>query len=47
MITESGIAQYSMLPEEFAEIICQCAANGATLIGGCCGTDPEYISLLK
>ena len=47
VITENGIAQYSMLPGEFAEIIRQCAANGATLIGGCCGTDPEYISLLK
>ena len=30
----------------FADIICQCAANGATLIGGCCGTDVPHIEAL-
>ena len=47
VITEGGIAQYDMDPAEFADILTQCGKNGATLIGGCCGTTPEYISLLK
>ena len=34
---------YPMSPEEFAEIMAQCAENGATLLGGCCGTAPEFI----
>ena len=41
-ISESGIAVYSQTPDEFADIMSQCAANGATLLGGCCGTDPKY-----
>ena len=44
VINEAGIAEYSMTPEEFADILLQCANNGATLLGGCCGTTPEYIS---
>lgn len=47
VIDSAGIAQYDMQPEEFARILQQCSANGATLIGGCCGTDPNFISLLK
>ena len=47
IIDSAGIAQYDMQPEEFARILQQCSANGATLIGGCCGTDPSFISLLK
>lgn len=47
VITGSGIAEYDLSPAVFAEILAQCVQNGATLIGGCCGTDPEFISLLK
>ena len=46
-INASGIAEYSQTPEEFSEIIAQCKQNGATLLGGCCGTSPVYISTLK
>lgn len=28
---------------QFAAILLACAENGANLIGGCCGTTPEYI----
>ncbi len=38
-----GIAHYDQTPEEFAAIMAQCKANGAVLLGGCCGTAPEYI----
>ena len=43
-INMQGVAEYSMGPEEFAAIVRQCAENGATLLGGCCGTDPEFIA---
>lgn len=46
VINAQGIAEYAMTPEEFTSIIAQCAANGGTLLGGCCGTDPDYISQL-
>ncbi len=46
VINARGIAEYAMTPAEFASIMTDCAANGATLLGGCCGTDPAYISAL-
>ena len=46
IIGMDGIARYSMEVEEFAGICAQCSHNGATLIGGCCGTSPEFIRLL-
>lgn len=46
IIGMDGIASYSMQPEEFAGICAQCAANGATLLGGCCGTAPEHLRSL-
>ena len=46
VIDQFGQAQYDMGPEEFAAICAQCAENGATLLGGCCGTDPEFIRAL-
>lgn len=42
-IVEGGVAQYPMLPKEFAKIQSDCAAMGARLLGGCCGTTPDYI----
>ena len=46
-IDERGMAVYSQTPEEFADILSQCKRNGATLIGGCCGTDPGFLKALK
>ena len=46
VIDAQGQAQYSMLPSEFAEVMHLCQENGATLLGGCCGTDPEFIRQL-
>ncbi len=47
VIGEDGLARYDMKPDAFAAIMDQCAAMGATLLGGCCGTDPGYIAALK
>ena len=47
IIDENGIAVYGQSPEEFSEIIRQCQNNGATLLGGCCGTAPEYIHAIR
>lgn len=44
VINENGIAQYSMAANEFGRIMGQCAENGAMLLGGCCGTSPQFIS---
>ncbi len=46
-IDASGIAVYAQTPEEFAGIMRQCKQNGAALLGGCCGTAPEYIRAIK
>jgi len=46
-INLQGQAEYSMGVEEFAEIVRQCKQNGSTLLGGCCGTDPEFIRALQ
>ena len=47
VIGEDNLPHYPMEPAEFADIVSQCAAMGATLLGGCCGTAPEYIAAMK
>lgn len=47
VIDSSGIAQYSMGAEAFAEILLSCKQMGATLLGGCCGTTPGHIAAIK
>lgn len=47
VIGEDQLAHYPMGPEEFAGIVADCAAMGARILGGCCGTAPEYIARLK
>jgi methionine synthase I (cobalamin-dependent) len=36
-----------MMPKEFGAIMKDCRAMGASLLGGCCGTDPLFIEELK
>jgi 5-methyltetrahydrofolate--homocysteine methyltransferase len=38
--------QYDMGPEAFAAAMLPCLEAGATILGGCCGTSPEYIRAL-
>ena len=47
VIGEDNLAHYPMGPEEFSQILWECANMGATLLGGCCGTAPEYIAAVK
>ncbi len=37
---------YSMGPEAFAKAMEECVKAGASIVGGCCGTGPEYIAAL-
>lgn len=47
VIDAQGQAQYDMTAADFAAVIRDCANNGATLLGGCCGTDPSYIAAIQ
>ena len=40
---ENGNTVYDVGPDEFAECMKKIAEAGATILGGCCGTDTEYI----
>ena len=46
-ISDSGEAVYSMESGEFAQHIERLVEAGASLIGGCCGTTPEFIEALR
>lgn len=46
VIDSTGQAQYSMEPERFVDILLQCRQNGAALLGGCCGTTPDFLAAL-
>ena len=47
VIGSDGIPVYPQSPEEFAQIVKDCRRNGASVLGGCCGTGPEHIAALK
>ena len=46
VIKEDGLAHYDMSPLDFAAVVQDCLAMGATLVGGCCGTTPAHIAAL-
>ncbi len=46
VMDEHGQAHYSMGAEQFAAAMKRLVENGAQIVGGCCGTTPEYIRLL-
>ena len=46
-IGEDQLPHYPMMPKEFGAIMKDCRAMGASLLGGCCGTDPRFIEELK
>ena len=47
VIGDDGIPHYPQSPEEFASIVTDCRRNGANVLGGCCGTAPEFIAAVK
>lgn len=42
-----GSCVYSMTPTRFARAMGDLVRGGARIIGGCCGTDPDYIRALS
>ena len=46
VIGPDQLPHYGMQPEDFTAILTDCRAMGANLLGGCCGTDPEFIAQL-
>lgn len=46
-IDDQGNAIYNMTPETFAESMKRLIECGANVVGGCCGTTPECIRLVK
>ena len=47
VIGPDNLPVYPMGPEEFAGIVADCAAMGASILGGCCGTTPAHIAAVK
>ena len=45
-IRGSGLDGSDADPQEYLEYAREWVASGATIIGGCCGTTPEHISVL-
>jgi 5-methyltetrahydrofolate--homocysteine methyltransferase len=43
---EKGETVYDETPEHFAAVVPELVAQGANLVGGCCGTTPEHIAAL-
>jgi len=43
----NGEAVYKQKPEQFSSYTKEFVENGVRLIGGCCGTTPEFISAVK
>ncbi len=46
-VTSEGITYYEQTPAEFAADAKQIHQAGADMIGGCCGTTPEFIQAVK
>ena len=45
--SENGETVYDVLPEEFAEDVLSAVNDGVRIVGGCCGTTPEYIKAVS
>lgn len=45
-LDEEGMTVYDMDSDTFAEEMIQVVESGASILGGCCGTTPEYIEKL-
>ena len=47
VIGDDKLPHYPMEPEEFSNILADCHTMGASLLGGCCGTDPTFIAQMR
>ena len=46
-VCECGKTHYNVYPDEFSSVVAEAVAMGVSIVGGCCGTTPEYISSLS
>ncbi|MBQ3347244.1 MAG: homocysteine S-methyltransferase family protein [Synergistaceae bacterium] len=46
-VMRDGVSHYDVTPDEFAEISVKFAEFGVNILGGCCGTTPQHIALMK
>lgn len=46
-VHEDGVDRYSDTPEIMAALAPKLVAAGACIVGGCCGTSPEYITAIR
>ena len=46
-VVKDGVTQYSFTADEFSSHGTEIAKSGGAVLGGCCGTNPDYIRLLK
>ena len=42
-----GVTTFDITPEEYAEVMGELANSGINILGGCCGTNYDYIRLLS
>ncbi|MCR4594189.1 MAG: homocysteine S-methyltransferase family protein [Clostridiales bacterium] len=45
-VSVNGVTTYNVTPDGFTDIQKQNVINGATAVGGCCGTTPAFIRML-
>ncbi len=45
-LPDPATGEYSVTPEEFADELAAAPELGVTILGGCCGTSPDYIRAL-
>ena len=46
-IVNNGKTEYPLVAEDFSDIMVKISQMGASILGGCCGTTPKHIKLLK
>ena len=45
--SENGKTFYDVLPDEFSDEVLSAVKKGVRIVGGCCGTTPEYIKAVS
>ena len=46
-LPDPNSSEYDIVPQEFADAVRSITKHGLKLVGGCCGTTPEYIACMK
>ena len=46
-MNSDGSVTYSQLLEDYVQYLPEMVKNGANIVGGCCGTNPDYISSMS